>query len=526
MRKVIYILFAALLMSLANVPGNVSAASKVMKVYVDGELISFDKAPFSENGYMLVQFRPIFEKLGLNVEWDADTWTVTGSKPGLTLKLTIGDENATVNGKTQKLAVKPRVVGGYTFVPLRFVGESTGAKVDWNEENWAALISQMPTDLEGTGVLQSNESAIKEHESKPVQQPDQPQQLTVEEIGKLSDRVVYIEVLDRNGQVQGSGSGVIVGSEGEVLTNYHVIDGANSVRIDLNDKRSFTTSTLLIKDEVRDLALLKINATSLPVVALGDSSALKLGEEVVAIGSPLGFKNTLTSGVVSTPLRMVDGQNFIQISTPIDHGSSGGALFNRKGELVGITTALIESSADINLAIPSNDVAVFLTKNKVPQVLTESKPALTMESLQDYLNNYYGTITFKDIELHFSWIVFMSNDNEHYLIGGTLYDMSEYADLLGYQIDDRTAIPGMVYYIIEELRKNLGIENTFVTLYVNGYFDFYPSAFPAVSITPEYPGFRLNHNFIYGSIDYSTGYFHYNLTPERGSRTIEQLKVQ
>jgi serine protease Do len=394
-----------------------------------------------------------------------------------------------------------------------------------------ASITIVGNQIHISSPLPSNQSSVE------VQSPDThdteqvttiPTDLSIEEIGKLSNRVVYIEVYDERGQALGSGSGIVVGSEGEILTNYHVIEGATSARVDFTDQKSYKTSTLLIKDEDRDLALLKIDASSLPALSLGDSSALNLGEAVVAIGSPLGFKNTLSSGVVSTPSRMVDGHDYIQISTPIDHGSSGGALFNRHGELVGVTTALVESSAAINLAIPSNDVKTFLAKPKSSQALSIPIPkptSLSPQELQSYLSANYSGIPYQDITLHFKWIVSKSGDGQKYLIVGTMYNTLEWSNWITYQLSDSTAVPRMIYYLSEELREKLGIDNTFLTLYLDSYFSFYPSSFPSSSISIEDPGYRISYNFIYGIMDYSSGYLFYNLTPEN-KNAIQKIKMK
>ncbi|WP_433946070.1 S1C family serine protease [Paenibacillus sp. SN-8-1] len=294
---------------------------------------------------------------------------------------------------------------------------------------------------------------------------------------------------------------------------------------------------MLAKDENLDLALLKIPAANLPYVNIGDSTSLQLGEEVVAIGSPLGYKNTLTSGVVSQTLRKVDGQNYIQISTPIDHGSSGGALFNMKGELVGVTSAGIQSSANINLAIPSSDVKVFLSKPQAEQRLTPSaqqqKPSTNItgvnsagaKTLASYLNENYGSLDYDGLEVDFEWFVVPSEDGKQYLIGGSMEDGQQWADWVDKQDDDETAMPSLIVYLSNELRNNLKISDTFFSLYLNVYLDKYPSSFPAESITREGRGYRLNYNFIYGSVDYTSGYLYYIIDPVN-NKEVQSMKIK
>lgn len=110
-------------------------AAQTIQVYVDGTKINFNNNPTIENGTTLVEFRPIFEKLGLQVGWDNVTQTVTGEKDGLSLNFKIGSKAATVNGNQKQLLVAPKILNGYTMVPLRFIGESTGKNVKWDEQS-------------------------------------------------------------------------------------------------------------------------------------------------------------------------------------------------------------------------------------------------------------------------------------------------------------------------------------------------------------------------------------------------------
>ncbi|WP_068620145.1 copper amine oxidase N-terminal domain-containing protein [Paenibacillus tuaregi] len=132
MKRILSVLGAVSLILSMSLPA--SAAPGPISVYLDGSKISFPAgAPYTSQGTTLVPFRTIFEKLGLQVTWNAKTQTVTGSKEDLTLQLTLGSNRASINGVIQKLSVPPATVKGTTYVPLRFVGEAADAKVDWNE---------------------------------------------------------------------------------------------------------------------------------------------------------------------------------------------------------------------------------------------------------------------------------------------------------------------------------------------------------------------------------------------------------
>ncbi|WP_153115669.1 DegQ family serine endoprotease [Rhodocyclus tenuis] len=158
------------------------------------------------------------------------------------------------------------------------------------------------------------------------------------------------------------GSGFIVSADGYILTNAHVVDSADEIAVKLTDKREFK-ARVIGADKRTDVALIKIDAGGLPVVRLGDPSALRVGEWVVAIGSPFGFENSVTAGIVSAKGRSLPQENlvpFIQTDVAINPGNSGGPLFNMKGEVVGINSQIYSRSGGfmgISFAIPI-DVAM------------------------------------------------------------------------------------------------------------------------------------------------------------------------
>jgi serine protease Do len=141
---------------------------------------------------------------------------------------------------------------------------------------------------------------------------------------------------------QGMGSGFIVDADGTILTNAHVVEGADEVRVRLIDRREFK-GKVVGADKATDIAVVKIEAKGLPVVKLGDPSQIKVGEWVLAIGSPFGFENTVTAGIVSATSRSLpDGTYvpFIQTDAAVNPGNSGGPLFNLKGEVIGINSQI------------------------------------------------------------------------------------------------------------------------------------------------------------------------------------------
>jgi len=158
------------------------------------------------------------------------------------------------------------------------------------------------------------------------------------------------------------GSGFVVSADGHILTNAHVVDGADEVVVKLTDKREFKAK-VLGSDKRTDIALIKIDATGLPVVKLGDPNRLKVGEWVVAIGSPFGFENSVTAGIVSAKGRSLPQENyvpFIQTDAAINPGNSGGPLFNMRGEVVGVNSQIYSRTGGymgVAFAIPI-DVAM------------------------------------------------------------------------------------------------------------------------------------------------------------------------
>jgi len=142
--------------------------------------------------------------------------------------------------------------------------------------------------------------------------------------------------------MQGMGSGFIVRADGVVLTNAHVVEGADEVRVKLADRREFKGKVAGV-DKLTDVAVVKIDAKDLPVVKLGDPSKIRVGEWVLAIGSPFGFENTVTAGIISgTSRSLPEGTYvpFIQTDAAVNPGNSGGPLFNLRGEVIGVTSAI------------------------------------------------------------------------------------------------------------------------------------------------------------------------------------------
>jgi len=163
---------------------------------------------------------------------------------------------------------------------------------------------------------------------------------------------------------EGLGSGVIISKDGYILTNYHVVAGAETITVKLADGREMSAK-VIGGDQQSDLAVLKVNAENLPTARLGDSDKLKVGELTVAIGNPFGLQQTITSGIISALGRSINSQNgtvmenLIQTDASINPGNSGGALANSRGQVIGINTAIIREGQGLGFAIPINTAKVI-----------------------------------------------------------------------------------------------------------------------------------------------------------------------
>lgn len=174
---------------------------------------------------------------------------------------------------------------------------------------------------------------------------------------------------------QGLGSGVIVDANGYILTNHHVIDGAEQIKVDLNDGRSLDAK-LVGADPPSDLAVLKVEASGLPVLVLGDSDRARVGDIVLAIGNPLGVGQTVTMGIISAKGRQTGLSNgsfedFLQTDAPINRGNSGGALVSTNSELIGINSQILSPSGGsigLGFAVPSN-----MARTVVEQLINSGK---------------------------------------------------------------------------------------------------------------------------------------------------------
>jgi serine protease Do len=196
---------------------------------------------------------------------------------------------------------------------------------------------------------------------EPRGRPERPDERSFEDFFKR-----FFDETQRR-PVRAAGSGFVLNSNGFIVTNNHVVENASDIQVKLGDGRELPAK-VVGRDAKTDLALLKVDATGLPVIPLGDSTALQVGEPVMAIGNPFGLEQTVTTGIVSATGRVIGSgpyDNFIQTDASINPGNSGGPLINARGEVIGINTAIFSrggGSVGIGFAVPSSLAKTVITQ--------------------------------------------------------------------------------------------------------------------------------------------------------------------
>jgi serine protease Do len=195
--------------------------------------------------------------------------------------------------------------------------------------------------------------------------------------------------------LRGLGSGFVINGDGYIVTNNHVVDGATEIRVKFADGRQLS-GKVVGRDEKTDLALLKVEATGLPVIPLGDSARLEVGEPVMAVGNPFGLEQTVTTGIVSATGRAIGAgpyDDFIQTDASINPGNSGGPLVNARGEVVGVNTAIASGSGGsvgIGFAIPTNLIKPVVTQLAASGHVVRGWLGVTIQPLTPELAATFG----------------------------------------------------------------------------------------------------------------------------------------
>ncbi|HNP26280.1 MAG TPA: DegQ family serine endoprotease [Nitrosomonas sp.] len=199
----------------------------------------------------------------------------------------------------------------------------------------------------------------------------------------------------RRSEPRSMGSGFIISSDGYILTNAHVVESADEITVKLNDKREFV-GEVIGTDKKTDIALIKIEAEDLPKVNQGDPDELRVGEWVVAIGSPFGFENSVTAGIVSAKGRSLAQENyvpFIQTDVAINPGNSGGPLFNMSGEVVGINSQIYSRTGGfmgLSFAIPINVATDIANQLKISGIVRRGRIGVMIQEVTKELADSFG----------------------------------------------------------------------------------------------------------------------------------------
>jgi serine protease Do len=201
------------------------------------------------------------------------------------------------------------------------------------------------------------------------------------------------EQLPKDRKERSLGSGFIIDKDGFIVTNNHVVENADKIKVKLKDGKEYTAE-IIGKDSSTDLALIKVpSGNNLPVIAFGDSSTLKVGQWVVAIGSPFGLEQTVTAGILSAKGRVIGSgpyDNFLQTDASINPGNSGGPLIDMQGKVIGINTAIIASGQGIGFAIPINMASGIIEQLKSKGEVTRGWLGVVISDINDDVAEYYG----------------------------------------------------------------------------------------------------------------------------------------
>ncbi len=232
----------------------------------------------------------------------------------------------------------------------------------------------------------------------------------------VNNSVVVVLAYDKLGN-QYQGSGIVISNEGYIVTNYHVCKDAD--RFEINHyKKEFKNIEILKQDPDKDIIILKVKDITLPPIATGYSSLLKPGQRLYAIGSPEGYENSISEGIVSGVRNDPNGNALIQMTTPITDGSSGGAVVNSKGELIGMSISG-QHEGSIYFAVPVEDIMKLLETNYVAGDETENKTEKETLNYFDEGKNASNKQNYEDAIFYFSkYLENNLNDNEAYFYRG------------------------------------------------------------------------------------------------------------
>ncbi|WP_236338394.1 stalk domain-containing protein [Paenibacillus plantiphilus] len=447
-----------------------AAQSSALQIYVDGKKLSLSTAPVTQKGVVLVPMRQIFAALNADLSWEPTTKTIIVKKDYSTITLQVGSKQAVINGKSIQLSAPAQQLNGSTMVPLRFVGEALGADVHMDNKSNSIYIVSLEAKMKKYEDPDNTDSDQDEESSS-------AKKLTTREIVEMNDFSVVMITTDA-----AQGSGVVIG-EKQIITNHHVVESAQSGTVMTVDGEVIDIAGIVVYNEEADLAIIETKEPlNVDPVIIGSGYTDRKGDKVVAIGSPLGFQNTAAEGIISN-IEFLGMTRSYQISVPIDHGSSGGGLFNEYGELIGITTSgMDETQADLNFAVSVSAVTELLYELEdspekkaafFDKRLPDSMKGATTDEIKELMKKEFGTIgTFNGSTELKRWEV--TRDAQGWLVITAILDPSFYM-LYGNQAND-----DFRYWAIDagyELLRMMPDEKIQIVVYYEQVFSFEPRGF-------------------------------------------------
>ncbi|MFD0961260.1 trypsin-like peptidase domain-containing protein [Paenibacillus chungangensis] len=359
---------------------------KEIGLIFNGEIMPLTTPIYKVNGATMAPLQELAEALEATVIAEAKTGIIIIRSDYTTISLEIGSKDALVNGKTVSMGAEADLRHDVVYVPIRFLAETLEATVEWNAEQHAVEVKTWDYVSD-----EEYEEWLEEQEELP-----QLEMLTPSDIVDRYDESVVMITTNN-----GLGSGIVIG-EDLVLTNYHVIEDATSANVHTIYYDDVQVKGVVTWSQYSDLAIIQTEEPlDVTIVEISDDYYASKGDPVVAIGSPLGVQNTVSEGIISN-MTYEYGVRYIQMNAPIDSGSSGGALFNAYGQLIGINSfAVMETSADLNFAISAYyaaDLLDSMTEEELenaaflPPSLPDSLAGASMKEIEDLLEAEFGTV--------------------------------------------------------------------------------------------------------------------------------------
>ncbi|MFD0588560.1 trypsin-like peptidase domain-containing protein [Paenibacillus sp. GCM10027627] len=393
--------------------------TETIRLWVDGAFLKIPAPIYKENGVLMAPANELLGALKSTFVFEKKTNSIIIRDDGVSITMAIGKKEAFVNGKKEKLSAGAVLKNNVVFVPIRYVGEKLDASVAWDGTTSTVKVKSWKYKEN-----EEDDSALYENKPK----------WSAKQIVDHYDGSVVMIMTNT-----ASGSGIVIG-DNLVLTNYHVIEDATSATANTIYGTEYDIKGVVAYNEKADLAIVRTTKTmDLIPVEIGYKYQARKGDRVFALGSPLGIQNTVSEGLISN-LALEGGVNIIQTNAQIDHGSSGGALFNEYGELVGVTFAGISGTqADLNFAIEAYHAAILidsLTDAKIqdakffPPLLPESLKGAPLADIKELLEDQFSYFDTSEGEVEFQkwdvkrdaegWLVFTANiDPLFYLYYGT-----------------------------------------------------------------------------------------------------------